>query len=81
MIRNGCCDDLTGFHIRNLHSPKITHIIYGIAACTIDRLWSKNARIRPYAGHGVGTRIYQIQVIAASIARLRLLEIGPDNGN
>src|SRR5215467_1063859 len=72
--RNVRGDDLTRLQIDNLHPPKVGHIVYCITARAIHCIRSKDSRIRSYAGHSVATRIYQIEVVAASIGSLRLLE-------
>src|SRR5215472_5290857 len=74
MIRNIRGDDLTRLQIANLHSPKVGHIVYCITARAIHCIRSEDSRIRSYLGYCVATRIYQIEVVAASIGSLRLLE-------
>jgi hypothetical protein len=66
----GAFQVLTSLQNDNLHSPKIGDIVYCIVARAIHCIRSEDSRIRPYAGHSVATRVYQIEVVAASIISL-----------
>src|ERR1700730_16649885 len=74
VIRNTCGDDLTGSDIGDLHSPEVSHIVNDVIACAVYCIRSEDPRIRPNSRDRKAGRINQIQVSAASVAGLGLLE-------
>src|SRR5947208_3455437 len=77
MIRDDCSDYLTGLEVGDLHSPEVSHIVHRVAARAVHRVRSENCRIRADSRYGVAARVDQIEVMAASVLGLRLLENGP----
>src|SRR5437763_12315938 len=77
MVRDARRDDLSGLEVGDLHSPEVSHIVYGVAARAVDRVRSEDARIRPDPRYRIAARIDQIQVTAASVVGLRFLEKRP----
>src|SRR3954451_4417358 len=77
MIRDARGDDLTCLQIGDLHSPETSDIVDSVVARAVDCVGSENSRVGPDARYGVADRVNQVQIMAAPVTGLRLLENRP----
>src|SRR5262245_60934755 len=77
MIRDARSDDLAGLQIGDLHSPEASDIVDSVVARAVDCIGSEDARVGPDARYRVAARVDQVQIMAAPVTCLRLLENRP----
>ena len=67
-------NDLTCLQIGDLHSPEAADVVNSVVACAVHCVGSEDSRVRPDARYSVAARVNQVQIMAAPVTGLRLLE-------